>query len=122
MFNREQAWLVNPGQSIPPRGERFFRKDIRRDASGRLMVWRENPPRRYSELSKDDILDTDELMRRFKVSRPTLARYMKLRGLKPWRRIGREVFFKKGEVEKWWKQVQSEGKKWPLKVSVKGRR
>lgn len=122
MFKSEQAWIVNPGRGIPTRGEQFFRKTVKRDASGRLIVWRENPPVRYQQLSKNDILDIGDLMRRFQVSRPTLARYMKLRGLKPLKRIGREIFFKKAQVEQWWRQVVSEGKKWPLKVSVKGGR
>ena len=122
MFKREQAWIVKPGQGIPPRGEQFFRKTIERDASGRLIVWRENPPMSYSELSKGDVLDANDLVQHLQISRPTLARYMKLHGLKPWKRIGREVFFKKAKVERWWKQVVSKEKKWPLKISVKGRR
>lgn len=115
----EKGWIVDSKRSVPPRHQQFFRKTIERDAIGRVMVWRENPPLGYADLNNKDLLDTGDLMRYFHLSRPTLARYMKLGGLKPYRKIGREWFFKKGEVEKWRRGLRRKEKKWPLKISPK---
>lgn len=81
------------------------------------MVWRENPPLPYEELSPKDLLDAGDLMRRFHISRPTLERYVKQHGLKPVTRVGRDRFFRKVDVERWWRRMRRMEKKWPLAVS-----
>ncbi len=116
-FRNEEAWLVNPGQALPSRKTLFFRKTIERDPmTGRLIVWRENPPVPYEALSSNRLLEADDIMRHFRISRRTLERYIAQLGLRPYRRVGLQRFFRKGDVERWWQRINRTKKKWPLAV------
>jgi len=116
---KKEAWLINPGESIPSVREQFFCKVIGREPGGRVVAWRENPPMRFADLSENALLESGDLMRLFQVSRPTLARYLSKWNLRPSCRVGRAMFFKKRDVMRWWKKIGQEKDRWPLKVSLR---
>lgn len=62
-----------------------------------------------------DISDTAKFVG---VSLPTIYRYVYKRGLKPFRRVGREMFFRRADIEEWLLRIRREKKKWPLKIQV----
>src|SRR5574342_448183 len=104
----KELWLGDPGRSIPAWPDWFFRKSVQRTPDGRLMLWREDPPRRYADLEDDDLLDTGEIKRLFHISEPTMYRYVGERGLKPVIRVGRSMLFRKKDLEQWRAQMSKE--------------
>lgn len=62
-----------------------------------------------------DISDTAKFVG---VSLPTIYRYVYKRGLKPFRRVGREMFFRRADIEEWLLQMRRDKKQWPLKIQV----
>jgi excisionase family DNA binding protein len=62
------------------------------------------------------LLDLSDVARFLGISAPTAYRYVYRRGLKPFRKVGREMFFRRTDIEDWLSTVTSETKKWPLKV------
>jgi len=88
------------------RGELLFcNKIVERSVTGGLRVLLENPPVAFARLRPDAFLDTEDLVRYFECSLLTVYRWISMRGLKPTRRIGRELFFKKRDVLAWEKKT-----------------
>jgi len=84
------------------------------------MLFRQNSPVSWAEIPDTKYVDTTDLMRRWRVSRPTIDRYLKSGGLnRIGRQVGRQWCFRKDAVERWLAQVRRAGKKWPLKVAVR---
>jgi hypothetical protein len=83
------------------RGEPFFprKRFVRTGAGWRVLL--DNPPLPFSRLAATDYVDTRELLVLFKCSLATLYRLIYQRGLRPARRSGRMMFFRKGDVVQW---------------------
>ena len=79
----------------------FTRKAPARMPGGQLRVVRGNTQVSFSELADDALLDTAELCYLFGCSARTLYRWINERGLRPRGQVGRELFFAKGDVVKW---------------------
>ncbi len=56
---------------------------------------------RISGTSQGSVLDSGDLQRLLRCGRRTLYGYVRERGLKLRRRVGRELFFTKADVETW---------------------
>jgi hypothetical protein len=95
-------WLGDQEETGEPL---FPRKELERLPTGAIRVWRENPPVRFRSLRDDDWLDTGDLMRLFRCTQRTVYRYVE-RGLKPTRKIGRDLFWRKRDVVRWCRDVQ----------------
>jgi predicted DNA-binding transcriptional regulator AlpA len=78
-------------------------------------------PLPFDQLEEKALLDSTDIMRLFGISRPTFARYCAQEKLRPFKRVGRQMYFQKGAVQKWWQRKLSEKKKWPLYVQTEGR-
>ena len=70
-------------------------------SGGQLRVVRGNTQVSFGELADSDLLDTAELCYLFGCSARTLYRWINERGLRPRGQVGRELFFAKGDVVKW---------------------
>lgn len=103
--SKKEAWLLSPSQKLEQGQELFCKKYIARSPTGGWKVWRENPPVPFSKLGPNDLLDTGELLRYFGCSLVTLYRWIAKRELQPSTRIGRELFFRKADVERWVKRI-----------------
>lgn len=103
----KEAWLIEEFQraSVAPGDALFSRKFIERSPTGALRVWRENPPVPFSKLGPMDLLDSGELTKFFGCSVVTLYRWIRSKGLEPSGRIGRELFFRKADVESWVRKI-----------------
>ena len=81
----------------------FARKVLKRLPGGQLRVYLENPPMSFAELRNTDLLDTADLCYLFGCARRTLYRWMGERGLRPYCQVGRELYFTKGDIVKWFR-------------------
>jgi len=81
----------------------FTRKVPYRMPGGQLRILRESPPLPFSELTDNDMLDTAELCYLFSCATRTLYRWINERGLRPRVRVGRELYFTKADVMKWFR-------------------
>lgn len=70
---------------------------LKRD--GKLRVFLSNPPVSYSKLKPNDLLDTSDLMRIFGVTSRTVYRWIEAGNLKFHRRVGREYYFRKSDID-----------------------
>ncbi|MFI5340840.1 MAG: helix-turn-helix domain-containing protein [Candidatus Methylomirabilales bacterium] len=102
-----EMWLGSSPAYLTRRGEPLFaRKFFERSSTGAVRVYLENPPMVFSKLGPNDYLDTGDLVRFLGVSDRTLRRYIDGYGLRDVARlVGRQLFFRKGDVEKWLKRV-----------------
>lgn len=94
---------ARPG--APPGEPYFYRKLFDVSPTGGVRIIYENPSVPFSKLKPNDLLDTRDLQRRWGCSLITLYRYISRRGLKPSVRVGREMFFRKGDVVEWERRV-----------------
>lgn len=65
-----------------------------------MVVFLSNPPLSYSKMGPNDLLDSGDLMRRLDISLRQIYRWIESGELKPFRRVGREFFFRKKDVDK----------------------
>jgi len=70
---------------------------LKRD--GKLRVFLSNPPASYSKLKSNDLLDTSDLMRIFGVTSRTVYRWIEAGNLRFHRRVGREYYFRKSDID-----------------------
>lgn len=79
----------------------FTRKMPLRTPGGQLRLLPENFNLSFAELADADLLNTGELCYLFGCSTRTLYRWISERGLRPSIGVGRELYFTKTDVVKW---------------------
>jgi hypothetical protein len=84
----------------------FFRKVFIKKR-GKYQVYLENPPVRFSEVN---YFDTGDLVDNFQVSLRQVYNWISSGILRPYRRIGKEYYFKKEDVERFRKMRRPLGR------------
>lgn len=90
----------------PPGSDQVLvhRKVVAPGAGGRLRVYIEAQPRKFSKLADADLVDTADLCRLFGCSARTVYRWVERNGLCSAGKVGREFLFAKGEVVRWFSE------------------
>jgi excisionase family DNA binding protein len=83
---------------------RVHPKRVRTDIVGQKRVFIEATARPFDELASTDLLDTRDVCRLFPCSRRTIYRWMAEGALRPHGKVGREFFFTKREVLRWFNE------------------
>lgn len=78
---------------------KYYCKKVLLKRGGKLRVFLSNPPVSYSKLKLNDLLDTNDLMRIFGVTLRTIYRWLEMGNLKFHKRVGREYYFKKSDID-----------------------
>jgi excisionase family DNA binding protein len=78
------------------------RKRVGRDAGGRERPFVEVAATPFAQLADDDLLDVQDLCRLFPCSRRSAYRWLAEGSLRYAHKVGREYYFTKHEVLRWW--------------------
>ena len=81
---------------------RVHRKRVRKDAGGRLRLFVEVAAVPFAQLASDDLLDIHDICRLFPCSRRSAYRWLADGSLRSAGKVGREYYFTKREVLRWW--------------------
>lgn len=90
------------GGELATNPTRVHRKRVRRDVTGRPRLFVDVAATPFAHLANDDLLDTRDVCRVFPCSRRTIYRWMADGALKPSGKVGREYYFTKRALLRWW--------------------
>lgn len=86
------------------------RKRVGRDAGGRRRLFVELTPTPFDKLADDDLLDVQDICRLFPCSRRSAYRWLAEGSLRYAVKVGREYYFTKHEVVRWWEDRPQGGR------------
>ena len=104
-FINGEPWLLDGDEVQIRQGEPLFfgKVFVSFGKSKKKRIVLSNPPKPFRLLDNEQYLQIDDLTRHRRCHRRTIVRHVEYGLLKVARRVGREYFFKVGEVRRWWK-------------------